>query len=1800
MRKFSTISKLLLLKTAIALVGMFFCVPMQAQAVEPTTIIVEPLLKTAWGQTTANNNPTGTRYVYNYYTPNHYPCGCVATAMAQVMAYHQWTKNVEAKTIDCRVGGNTSALMLKGGTYDWANMPDKPFDIQYALTDVQKQAIGKLCFDASVSLGSSFNSSATSASTANSASAFKDVFGYKSANVYTFDKEPDFFDLYPYVIEDLEKQRPVIAGIGTIGETGGGHSVVIDGYGTDANGSYILHLNVGFCGNDNGWYYPDELSFEKSGTSYAAIRQVVYNIVPGEDATVLTATDGNSLKKALDAANVSKTDVTIRLSGTITANSIIAFSNANSDVTITVEGPATIMGFQAAAISTNKAKIIFRNVTVEKGVSGNITVITDEVPDATEFSEEAVICASGQRQVYFGWPTMKGVTSVKAQVLVDKEWIEFADKDIITRSPTSAEPTIEGWKSIRYIAATPGETAFYRLVAKTEKGTTFESEAVQVTTAAAGKLHSRSGAKATIYLDFDGYVDDYAGNASAARAKYIQTPVFEKRDEIAKIWRSVAEDFSVFDVDVTTEEPPLDKLVKSDAKDEEYGKRVVFDKRVGLEKWYIGAGGVSGLGAFGFRTDRPAFIFGETTDNIACQATHEVSHTLGLVHDGGEILIPAGSELYENGVWTKYEKDDYIKSEYFSGQRVSLNCTWYPVMGGVPTADGGDYINQFSNGNYETATNTEDDFAVITGKAQGVREGNVVVFPKALYPDEKEEGFWKLNLLPDDVGNDIANAAAYTGTVPGLISPSDIDVFSFEAGKGKATIKVSPEYQGSSYGCSLDAKVELLDAKGNVLKASIDPLQGNIDDGEFRKAELEFEIASEGTYFVRVSGTFHETRASMTTAYGSVGPYVLTIDAPKTTGTDPGAEATTVAPFMSEHWSQTKPYNNLVPAYLPPETGDTGYEAWGGHVTAGCVATAMAQAMHYWEWPRHFDSKVEVEHSVSLDKGKTQFGVGHAVAKGVPIVYDESDDCKARLTFIAATLGHLTFDRDGTGGYPSTVANALSDYYVAPPTCDDVDLRNYLKLGYPVPATITGHAIVLNGWKRDDKGNEYYYMNNGGVGADGWIDRATIKSLTPFFPKKMVMIKPIPSKAKLPLTVEWSFPEAYLKIYPTAFQGFTLKAIPSSSKGTAEVEETLGRGERSFTFNTLKAGETYSIEITPRFGALPDGDPTVFIAPVMASVMTAIDNSAAEAPTLNAPKTYSAALTGGGFKLTGSKDIASIAVTTSLKSYTIDKTTYNLADYVSIEGKEGEFTVKLKAIDFLSKSDNYNVVFTFAGETRDGTVAYAETIVNFSAANKGEEGTDPGEGGEEGGDGGEGSGGEGTDPGTEPGTDPTKQPDYILISPSDFVSEWTGYVEKRKIAHPKLTFAVKNAADIYKDYNGDSPSQKIKAYIVEQAGKGTKYFVLGGAWSDISSMDGKSEESFVVPGENGDKYASLALSLDNTIPGFTRTFGGKTLATDYPYALVDGDEKPDVVVARIPLVPWPKADGSVASFGAMIEGYGQKVAAVEGGNFSGSHRYACAGAQLGTTVARGSEYWPTERHHYADGYYDFFDSRHPDSATDGMIAARRRFRDFFAMYNPVKGAMVIPLGNAATDFFDDKSGWEAIVAKSHGLEGEAYETGITDARFRETSTLVKFGIFAMPCLTGRPDRTTTWGGWSNLRYPSMGVAAICNPTGGEVVGFHNTHDGAGENKVELVTTNRDAYATQYEGFLLTRLCKEHKNAGLAWKAAHEDYIDKHGTGTWHLWTAYESLLYGDPLVEMSAVNEPVCGSGKLPAKVLFK
>lgn len=56
-----------------------------------------------------------------------------------------------------------------------------------------------------------------------------------------------------------------------------------------------------------------------------------------------------------------------------------------------------------------------------------------------------------------------------------------------------------------------------------------------------------------------------------------------------------------------------------------------------------------------------------------------------------------------------------------------------------------------------------------------------------------------------------------------------------------------------------------------------------------------------------------------------------------------------VAPFVTSLWNQNRPYNDMCP--IAPASDDP-YLYYGGRACTGCVATAAAQIMNYWKWPK--------------------------------------------------------------------------------------------------------------------------------------------------------------------------------------------------------------------------------------------------------------------------------------------------------------------------------------------------------------------------------------------------------------------------------------------------------------------------------------------------------------------------------------------------------------------------------------------------------------------------------------------------------------------------------------------------------------------------------------------------------------------------------------------------------------------------------------------------------------------------------
>jgi len=201
-----------------------------------------PYLDTTWDQ--------GHPYYggYNYYCPcdPNVPyilglcqlslVGCVATAMAQIVNYHQYPSSVTFTSndnywsiIDPKDGLGTRYIYI---TATNANMSS----ITYPISDNSYTA-AMLSYACGVSAKMGYSSVSSGAYHKNAASAFVNKFNYYSA--YLILSSNIYF--YAYLNVDMQNARPALLGIS--GSGGIGHSIVCDGY-DSTTGQY--HLNYGW------------------------------------------------------------------------------------------------------------------------------------------------------------------------------------------------------------------------------------------------------------------------------------------------------------------------------------------------------------------------------------------------------------------------------------------------------------------------------------------------------------------------------------------------------------------------------------------------------------------------------------------------------------------------------------------------------------------------------------------------------------------------------------------------------------------------------------------------------------------------------------------------------------------------------------------------------------------------------------------------------------------------------------------------------------------------------------------------------------------------------------------------------------------------------------------------------------------------------------------------------------------------------------------------------------------------------------------------------------------------------------------------------------------------------------------------------------------------------------------------------------------------------------------------------------------------------------------------------------------
>lgn len=311
---------------------------------------VSPLVQSKWDQ-----KYVGGKATYNYYTPYNWYCGCVATALAQLMRFHGYpTASVTPRTFTCYTNGIAVSLTMKGGVYDWNAMPLVP---NSSITDAQRESIGRICHDAGVAMRMQY-ASAGSGALPYEYDPLRNVFGFANAHSYLTTSETTSLsdsEIRTGILANLDAGYPVLLGINTASGNAG-HAILADGYGY-ADGTLYCHLNMGWSGSYDYWYALPGIP--AGGYSFSVVSSISFNLFPDRMGELVTGrvTDTSGKPIAGAAVNASMSYRQGFRTYTVTTNVLTSakgiyflFAPANRSCTVTLA--ATYRGESSTNVTT--------------------------------------------------------------------------------------------------------------------------------------------------------------------------------------------------------------------------------------------------------------------------------------------------------------------------------------------------------------------------------------------------------------------------------------------------------------------------------------------------------------------------------------------------------------------------------------------------------------------------------------------------------------------------------------------------------------------------------------------------------------------------------------------------------------------------------------------------------------------------------------------------------------------------------------------------------------------------------------------------------------------------------------------------------------------------------------------------------------------------------------------------------------------------------------------------------------------------------------------------------------------------------------------------------------------------------------------------------------------------------------------------------------------------------------------------------------------------------------------------------
>ncbi len=290
------------------------------------TMGVNPLITTKWDQAPFYNDLCP----YDQQARDRAVTGCVATAMAQVMKYHNYPQTGQG--IKSYVHNKYGRLTADFGrtTYDWRGMPNRVTN--------RNNAVATLMYHCGVSVEMDYGVEASGAQgTTDVVEAFTRYFGYASSTKYVEKKNYTETNWRNLLKAELDAKRPMYYG-GYGG--GGGHAFVCDGY--DDNN--LFHFNWGWDGDSDGYFRINALNPGSLGTGGG---DGGYN--SGQDAVI-----------GIQPAAVSPAPTTLQLSKrvSITPNPIDFGDDVTVRFNVTNRGNTPFQGDYAAALFDKDSEFV--------------------------------------------------------------------------------------------------------------------------------------------------------------------------------------------------------------------------------------------------------------------------------------------------------------------------------------------------------------------------------------------------------------------------------------------------------------------------------------------------------------------------------------------------------------------------------------------------------------------------------------------------------------------------------------------------------------------------------------------------------------------------------------------------------------------------------------------------------------------------------------------------------------------------------------------------------------------------------------------------------------------------------------------------------------------------------------------------------------------------------------------------------------------------------------------------------------------------------------------------------------------------------------------------------------------------------------------------------------------------------------------------------------------------------------------------------------------------------------------------